>query len=348
MSYQVSHPYVPGAERGIRWDDPALAIDWPITEDVIVSDKDARLARPRAGDVRVSAVLRALEERAAAGDPIRVGLVGAGYAGRGFAARVIRRTPGMRARGRRQPDDRRGRARLPGGRRRRRRPGRRPRPSSSAAIAAGRPAVTDDPTLLTDAGAIEVIVEATGEVEFGAGVGGPRPSTRGKHLVLINAELDSTPGAAAEGPRRRGRRRPDRHGRRPAGRDHGPHRRGPPARLPADPGRQHQEPAGPSPDARDAAGVRRGARPAAQDDHLVRRRHEDRRRDGRRRQRDRLRRRGAGHGGPARGAGRGGARDVRHRGAARAPDRRLPHRRRAELRRLRPGLRGGSARPGAT
>jgi dTDP-4-dehydrorhamnose 3,5-epimerase len=40
VSYQVSHPYVPDAERGIRWDDPSLAIRWPITEGVIVSDKD--------------------------------------------------------------------------------------------------------------------------------------------------------------------------------------------------------------------------------------------------------------------------------------------------------------------
>jgi len=41
VSYQVSHPYVPGSERGIRWDDPALGIRWPITDGVIVSDKDA-------------------------------------------------------------------------------------------------------------------------------------------------------------------------------------------------------------------------------------------------------------------------------------------------------------------
>ena len=43
----------------------------------------------------MSAVLRALEARAAAGDPIRVGLVGAGYAARGFAGRTIRRVPGI-------------------------------------------------------------------------------------------------------------------------------------------------------------------------------------------------------------------------------------------------------------
>ena len=40
-TYQVSMVYTPSAERGIRWDDPVLGIDWPIKEGVIVSDKDA-------------------------------------------------------------------------------------------------------------------------------------------------------------------------------------------------------------------------------------------------------------------------------------------------------------------
>ena len=40
VSYQVSHPYVPGSERGIRWNDPSLLIAWPITEGVNVSEKD--------------------------------------------------------------------------------------------------------------------------------------------------------------------------------------------------------------------------------------------------------------------------------------------------------------------
>jgi dTDP-4-dehydrorhamnose 3,5-epimerase len=30
---------MPGAERGIRWNDPAFGIEWPIS-DVIVSEKD--------------------------------------------------------------------------------------------------------------------------------------------------------------------------------------------------------------------------------------------------------------------------------------------------------------------
>jgi predicted homoserine dehydrogenase-like protein len=137
----------------------------------------------------MSAVLRALEARAEAGRPIRVGLVGAGYAGRGFAARVVRRTPGMELvavsnrtiaaaeqayRGAGVEDV---------------------ATVASAgelerAVVAGRPAITDDPTLLTGSDAIDVIVEATGEVEFGAGVA-LGAIDAGKDLILINAEMDS-------------------------------------------------------------------------------------------------------------------------------------------------------------
>ena len=38
--YPVTQFYTPGAERGIRWNDPALNIKWPV-EIQIVSDKDA-------------------------------------------------------------------------------------------------------------------------------------------------------------------------------------------------------------------------------------------------------------------------------------------------------------------
>jgi dTDP-4-dehydrorhamnose 3,5-epimerase len=31
---------VPGAERGIRWDDPGFGIEWPVAE-AIVSEKDS-------------------------------------------------------------------------------------------------------------------------------------------------------------------------------------------------------------------------------------------------------------------------------------------------------------------
>jgi dTDP-4-dehydrorhamnose 3,5-epimerase len=39
VTYQVSQFYTPGSERGIRWDDPAFSIDWPI-EVQVISDKD--------------------------------------------------------------------------------------------------------------------------------------------------------------------------------------------------------------------------------------------------------------------------------------------------------------------
>jgi dTDP-4-dehydrorhamnose 3,5-epimerase len=40
VTYQVSEFYTPGAERGIRWNDPALAIRWP-AEVHVISEKDA-------------------------------------------------------------------------------------------------------------------------------------------------------------------------------------------------------------------------------------------------------------------------------------------------------------------
>lgn len=39
VAYQVSAPYAPEAEAGLRWDDPALRIDWPMTPSEL-SDKD--------------------------------------------------------------------------------------------------------------------------------------------------------------------------------------------------------------------------------------------------------------------------------------------------------------------
>jgi dTDP-4-dehydrorhamnose 3,5-epimerase len=38
--YHASSPWVREAESGVRWDDPALKIEWPLRPEVI-SDKDA-------------------------------------------------------------------------------------------------------------------------------------------------------------------------------------------------------------------------------------------------------------------------------------------------------------------
>jgi dTDP-4-dehydrorhamnose 3,5-epimerase len=40
VTYQVSHPYTPEAEAGVRWDDPAFGIAWPLPVSAI-SEKDA-------------------------------------------------------------------------------------------------------------------------------------------------------------------------------------------------------------------------------------------------------------------------------------------------------------------
>lgn len=40
VTYQVSQFYAPGAEEGIRFDDPAIGIEWPLKVQVI-SEKDA-------------------------------------------------------------------------------------------------------------------------------------------------------------------------------------------------------------------------------------------------------------------------------------------------------------------
>jgi dTDP-4-dehydrorhamnose 3,5-epimerase len=43
FTYKVDNVYAPQAEAGIRWNDPALGIDWPIDpKDVLTSDKDLR------------------------------------------------------------------------------------------------------------------------------------------------------------------------------------------------------------------------------------------------------------------------------------------------------------------
>ena len=43
FTYKVDNPYAPQAEAGIRWDDPALGIEWPIdSTEVLTSEKDMK------------------------------------------------------------------------------------------------------------------------------------------------------------------------------------------------------------------------------------------------------------------------------------------------------------------
>lgn len=39
--YMASEFYTPGTEGGVRWNDPAFGIEWPLREPSVISDKDA-------------------------------------------------------------------------------------------------------------------------------------------------------------------------------------------------------------------------------------------------------------------------------------------------------------------
>jgi predicted homoserine dehydrogenase-like protein len=134
----------------------------------------------------------ALRRRAEEGRPVRVAMVGAGFMGRPLADQIVNRVPGMElvAISNR---------RLEGAERAYAEAGIEDHgvvTSVSAledAVARGRPAVTDDPQLLCAAEGIDAVFEVTGAVEFGAEVV-LAAIAHGKHVVLMNAELDGTVG----------------------------------------------------------------------------------------------------------------------------------------------------------
>jgi predicted homoserine dehydrogenase-like protein len=135
---------------------------------------------------------RALEERQRLGQPIRVAMVGAGFMGRGIALQVARSTPGMElvAVANRHPERAEEAYRLAGVEHVRRVDG---RTSLERAIEAGAPAVTDDAQILAEADGIDALIEVTGTVEHAARVVSSAIE-HGKHVVLMNAELDGTVG----------------------------------------------------------------------------------------------------------------------------------------------------------
>src|SRR2546422_10130359 len=134
----------------------------------------------------------ALERREREGRPVQVGLVGAGYMGRGIALEILTPVRGMRlaAVANRTLNEAR-RAYVEAGVDNVVTVGAVGR--LERAIATQRYAVSEDPLLLCRAENIDVIIECTGEVEFGARVA-MEAIEHGKHVVLMNAELDATLG----------------------------------------------------------------------------------------------------------------------------------------------------------
>ena len=112
---------------------------------------------------------KALQEREAQGRPIRVGMIGAGYMGRGLALQILRYTSGMElvAIANRTVSEAE-RAYRESGVESVQFPD-----SQSAledAVSQGKCSVTDDAMLVCQAAGIDIIIEVTGEIEFGAGV----------------------------------------------------------------------------------------------------------------------------------------------------------------------------------
>jgi len=134
----------------------------------------------------------ALKVREEQGRPIRVGMVGAGFMGQGLTNQIVHSVPGMRmvavynrniqrafhvyeyaglkdvvvARTQEQLDD---------------------------AIRAGKPVVSEDPYLLARSEQVDILIDVTGSVEFGAHIV-LEAFKHGKDVVLMNAEIDATIG----------------------------------------------------------------------------------------------------------------------------------------------------------
>lgn len=137
---------------------------------------------------------RALEKRSAAGNPIKSAMVGAGFMGRAIADQIVNSAPGIDlvAISNRNLEKARN-AYLEAGIDAADIEVVETVEQLEAAIDRGRPAITEDALLLTRAGQIEAIVEVTGSIEFAARVV-LDAIEHGKHMILMNAELDGTLG----------------------------------------------------------------------------------------------------------------------------------------------------------
>ena len=135
----------------------------------------------------------ALKRRAAEGGPVKVALVGAGFMGRGVANQIVNSVPGMklvaianrtvstavrawREAGVKDVQE----ANHLG--------------SINHCLAKGIPIVTSDALTLSEADGIDVLIELTGAIEFGAQFA-VKAITCGKDVVTMNAELEATLGS---------------------------------------------------------------------------------------------------------------------------------------------------------
>ncbi len=133
-----------------------------------------------------------LEARERAGRPIRVGIIGAGFMAQGLVNTIANSVAGMRVTaiyGRRLERAAQvyeyaglGPAAVVS-----------TQSEFEDGVSAGRPVITDDPALLCCSDQIDALVDVTGSVELGAHVA-LEAFRHGKHVILMNAELDATIG----------------------------------------------------------------------------------------------------------------------------------------------------------
>ncbi|BAZ48241.1 putative NAD(P)-dependent oxidoreductase [Nostoc sp. NIES-4103] len=135
---------------------------------------------------------KALQARAAAGNPIKVGMIGAGFMGRGIANQIINSVVGMELVAIFNRD-------IDAAKRAYAEAGIEDiqvvttKSELEDAIARGQYAVTEDANFICRAEGIEAIIEVTGAVEFGAHIVMEAIAHR-KHVIMMNAELDGTIG----------------------------------------------------------------------------------------------------------------------------------------------------------
>jgi len=134
----------------------------------------------------------ALKKRQAQGRPVQVGIIGAGYMGRGMALQIESAIPGMRVAALYNRTEETALAAL-------QQCGiNAPVEAATAsdiesAMESGVAAYTGDAMAVCRVDGIDAVVEATGEVEFGARVV-MEAIRNGKHVILMNAELDAVVG----------------------------------------------------------------------------------------------------------------------------------------------------------
>ena len=133
-----------------------------------------------------------LQKRAEANNPIKVGIIGAGFMGAAVIMQICKYKPGMKAVAVANRHIQKARAAYTkAGITEIEEPA--TVAQMEANIAAGKFSITEDATMLCDAEGIDAIIEITGTIEFGAQVIW-RAIQNKKHVILMNAELDCTVG----------------------------------------------------------------------------------------------------------------------------------------------------------